>query len=267
MDFNQNGCWKMKKKEKRLQYIFIILVHVGCFLLYPYSVGASSRLNSNGSWNYDSGFYDNHNAFFQITILFIIFVLIMFYFIRRNYKLNKKNSSETSLNQEYTKMEERVREVIPSFNLEEFKNTVFEKYKEIQIAQMNFDYATLRKNCDDSLYQMYHSQLDNLRQKRQKKIMSHFRQITFRVVDIKKNNQEISLKVRTVIWCHDYIVDEEDRVVRGNKNKKSIYDYELSFIKNTQENLNYKCSNCTSKTPHDNKCDWVLSKTELISQK
>ena len=304
MEFNQNGCWKMKKKK--VAYVVIILVSVGIFLLCPHSAkadsgwdgnysfsspsfGDSSSGSSSSSWDYHSNSHHYHSSsnkdsLFGAGVLFIIIRIFAIHFIRKNYKLNKKikDPANISLNQEYVKMEEKIARVIPNFNLEEFKNIVFEKYKEIQIAWMNFDYDTLQRNCTNSLYHMYRSQLEVLKLKKQKNIMEHFRQITFRVVDIEQNHHAVSLKVRTTIWCYDYIVDEEGHVVRGDKNKKNIYDYEMTFIRSIQEAGYSKCPNCgaslerknsvicsfcNSKIINNKNYDWVLSKKEMISQK
>lgn len=289
----------MKKKRKELIYVVIILVSIGIFLLYPYSVDAdfgwdnnysfslfsfddSIFRNSSSSWDYRLNSSDK-DVFFGMIILFIIVMILSIYFIRKNYRKNQKRKSleHGSLNQEHVKMEEKVKKVIPNFNLEEFKNTVFKKYKEIQIARMDFDYDTLRKNCTDSLYHMYRSQLEILKLKRQKNIMNHFRQITFRVVGIEQDHQEVSLKVRTTIWCYDYIVDEEEHVVKGSKNKKSIYNYEMLFIRRIQENNNKRlscdslmknqnsvvCPYCDGEIIDDRNFDWILSKQDMISQK
>lgn len=287
--------------KKRLCYIFIIMVSIGYFLLYPYTVVASSRLNSthnscsylfgilsflssDSSWNYDSNSYDSHNIFLSVAILFIIVMMVIFYFIRKRYNLNKieKKVSKVSLNQEYVEMEEKVRKVIPNFNLEEFKNIVFQKYKEIQIAQENFDYDTLRKNCTSSLYHIYQSKLEALREKKQKNIMNHFRQITFRIIDVGEDNNEVFLKIRTIIWCCNYIIDEENHVVSGNKNKRGIYEYEMTFIRSIPENVFNECPNCGSslekKNPmvcsdcsfniiNSNQYKWLLSKKEIVSQR
>ena len=116
--------------------------------------------------------------------------------------------------------------------------------------------------------------------KKQKNIMEGFSQEHFSLIDVNKNKDEISVKVRTTIHCYDYVVDDKNNVVRGNKDKQNTYYYEMTFVKSINSNDSI-CPNCGAKIENNN-CtvceycnskiinrtshDWVLSKKEMISQ-
>ena len=60
-----------------------------------------------------------------------------------------------------------------SINPKILKETAFNLYKEIQIAWMNFDNDTLRKNTTHEMYNMYTSQLKTLQLKKQQNTMEN----------------------------------------------------------------------------------------------
>ena len=117
----------MKQKRKRLIYVVIVLVSIGIFLLYPCSVdadlswdnnynfflfsfGDSIFGNSSSSWDYGLN-SSGKDVFFGTIILFIIVMILSIYFIRKNYRKNQeiKSLEHVNLNQEYVKMDERVK--------------------------------------------------------------------------------------------------------------------------------------------------------------
>lgn len=175
--------------------------------------------------------------------------------------------------------EDEIKSVLPDFNMETFKSTAFEIYKNLQIAWMDFDYDTLRKFTTDELYNMYHSQLVALSVKKQKNIMKDFTLDGMDIIGMEHNEKSISLKVRATIRCYDYVVDENMNVVRGNSVSKVTYNYHMTFVKGLG-NKDNKCPNCNA--PLDNNrssvcpyCgstiisdnhDWVLSKKEIKGQ-
>ena len=144
---------------------------------------------------------------------------------------------------------------------------------------MNFDYDNLKKYTTDELYNTYKSQLVALGVKKQKNIMKDFVLKDFEITNMETNSNIISLTVRMIIECFDYVVDENNITLRGNSHKKVRYDYEMIFIKGMSKNKN-KCPNCNAPLEESNRnecpyCNsviisknynWVLSKKRVISQ-
>ncbi len=291
----------MKKAAKIIVSMFIALLLLFSFTTstkadagwdadydYDYGGGWDSDYDYGGGWDhdydYDHDYGGGHSSSVSSsenpTMVIIIFVIILFLILS---ELSKKRShviTPINTGSDIALSVEEIKKVIPDFDYNKFKEQVFEIYKQIQIAWMNFDYDTLRKYTTDELYNTYHSQLIALNLKKQKNIMSDFEMISFRITNIEHNEKSVSLKVRTSIRCYDYVVNEKNNVTRGSKYTKLLYDYEMTFIKGLDKKEN-KCPNCNAplENTHSSVCpycnstivsdnhDWILSKKQMIQQK
>ncbi len=231
---------------------------------FDYDSGGSDWSSSSSSdWGSSSWDYDDYDrgssgggviitsddgVFFVFFFGMVIFIVIFFTIIGTAKKFQKLSSSiNSTTNNIYNDLpQEKINEIDNTLQLEEFKKEVFEIYKKIQIAWMDFDYDTIRENTTDELFNMYNSQLETLKVKKQKNIMSDFTYNDAKVYDIRKEKDAIIVKVYLFVKCYDYVVKEENNeVVRGNKNRKACVKYELTFVKSaTNHNKQEKCPNC-----------------------
>lgn len=175
---------------------------------------------------------------------------------------------------------EKLKEYLPNFNPEEFKNQAYEIYKKVQVAWMEFDYDSMRKSVTDEMYNMYKTQLTTLSVKKQTNVMKDFGLLGFNIVGMEIKDKTVSLTVTMQVECFDYIVNKEGRVLRGTDKRKVIYNYAMTFNKGISEKQN-KCPNCgaplenvnSSKCPYcdsviiSENYDWVLSKKQVLSQR
>ncbi len=175
---------------------------------------------------------------------------------------------------------EKLKEYLPNFNPEEFKNQAYEIYKKVQVAWMEFDYDSMRKSVTDEMYNMYKTQLTTLSVKKQTNVMKDFGLLGFNIVGMEIKDKTVSLTVTMQVECLDYIVNKEGRVLRGTDKRKVIYNYAMTFNKGISEKQN-KCPNCgaplenvnSSECPYCNSViisenyDWVLSKKQVLSQR
>lgn len=175
---------------------------------------------------------------------------------------------------------EKLKEYLPNFNPEEFKNQAYEIYKKVQVAWMEFDYDSMRKSVTDEMYNMYKTQLTTLSVKKQTNVMKDFGLLGFNIVGMEIKDKTVSLTVTMQVECFDYIVNKEGRVLRGTDKRKVIYNYAMTFNKGISEKQN-KCPNCgaplenvnSSECPYCNSViisenyDWVLSKKQVLSQR
>ncbi len=173
----------------------------------------------------------------------------------------------------------KIKQILPHFDKNAFRMQVFMMYKEIEVAWMNFDYETLRKYVTDELYNQNHSQLIALQMKKQKNVMKDFELKAFEVVGMERVEKTIALKVRMTVECKDYVVDKENKVVRGTDKQKMVYDYEMTFVKGMDTKGN-KCPNCNAPLENTNSAvcpycdsviisenyDWVLAKKQMVNQ-
>lgn len=175
---------------------------------------------------------------------------------------------------------EKLKEYLPNFNPEEFKNQAYEIYKKVQVAWMEFDYDSMRKYVTDEMYNMYKAQLTTLSVKKQTNVMKDFGLLGFNIVGMEIKDKTVSLTVTMQVECFDYIVNKDGRVLRGTDKRKVIYNYAMTFNKGISNKPN-KCPNCgaplenvnSSKCPYcesviiSENYDWVLSKKQVLSQR
>ena len=159
-----------------------------------------------------------------------------------------------------------------------FKHELFDIYVDIQQAWMNFDYHTLGLLLTDELYNMYVSQLEALKLKNEKNIMSDFENIDLKIYSVTSNNGVVTLKFYLNVKLYDYVVDYYNNVMRGNKNEKIDIKYLISMQKNIGDIVT-ECPNCGAKIESNqttcrycnskfvnNSTNWVMSKKECIDQ-
>lgn len=209
-----------------------------------------------------------------------IFAFIIVPIFKVLFNSNNKNSNKIYLKRSYDELNDDILSKYDILDKENLKQILFEKFMDIQYAWMNFDEHSLRLLLTDELYNMYSNQLATLKTKGQKNIMNNFKYIDSKIFDIRQDNDIVTLKLFLHISMNDYIVDNSNNVVRGNKNIPIDISYEITFIKSLQKNID-ACPNCGAKIIDENnpRCpycntvilsgsnDWIMSKKECISQK
>lgn len=260
-----------------------------------YSSGSSSYNSSYGSGSSSSGgsnlslkdIYSAPNTFHNVlakifyTLMYLIFgsiffgplIAIIYIFVKYN-KNNSKEDYDT-----FILLDEDVKKYIPNYNKEKFMNDRFEDYVKVQNAWMTFDYDVLRSMLTDELYNQYVMQLDTLKVKNEKNVMSDFVYKDGYVTNIKSENNTLIITLELEVEFYDYI-EKDGKVVRGSKKRKITQHYGMTFVCNISEKLD-KCPNCGAKLNNNasNKCEscgsivtglsdkWVLSKKESWYQK
>ena len=111
---------------------------------------------------------------------------------------------------------------------------------------MNFDTDTIRKLTTDEIYNMYSSQLETLKLKKQRNIMKDIELIDVKIIDIHKENDGITIDAYLNVKCYDYVIkDATGEVTRGTDKSKMNIKYKLSFVKSaSNNNTEEKCPNC-----------------------
>ena len=118
----------------------------------------------------------------------------------------------------------------------------YQIYLAVQEAWMNFDYETLRTLVTDELFNTYQMQLQTLELKGQKNIMSDFLLLDWKLLSVNEENSIRTISALMEVEFYDYIVDNKNKVLRGNKKKKVIMTYCLTFVDN--EKSSNKCPHC-----------------------
>lgn len=305
---------KIIKKYYKLSIVLIIAIFIGVtYFNYitpkvkadsgfdgSYDGGSSwsggSDWGGGSSWDSDSSYGGSSSGSGEplgiVGSLFVFgtFFFIIILFIMMTGKSTKK-FHHSSANGNYSSNRNKVipydiikiTKVLPDFNVEEFRKTTYDIYKNIQVAWMEFDYDSLRNLTTDEMYNMYISQLETLKLKKQQNVMRDFNLYDFEVIGMETDNTSISITVAMMISCYDYIVDQVTYgKLRGRTDAKVVYHYNMTFIRSISDsnNINYcpncgapvsdkaskKCAYCDSVIVSDNHA-WVLSKKQVVNQK
>ena len=110
--------------------------------------------------------------------------------------------------------------------------------------------------------------------------MDDFNLIYNFITSFEKTETEYVIKTETCISLYDYIVDKDNKVVRGNNQTPTSITYELTFVRSISEKSN-KCPNCNAPLSNSasNVCEycksvivnnnhgWILSKKENKNQR
>lgn len=296
-------------KNKIIKTILSVLVIMISFSLIYTPVKADSGWDSDydsGSWDsgsdwdsdydydYDSSWGDSYSGgsaggSFGSTIAVIIAVIIIIIVFNSTNNRNKPNGGNISRRNITTKSsnygdvsQSKIATVDPNLNSAEFKSQAFDIYKNIQTAWMDFDTDTIRKLTTDEIYNMYSSQLETLKLKKQKNIMKDITLDEAKIIDIYKTKNIITVAVYLRVKCYDYVIKEATgETVRGKDSDKIIIEYLLSFVKSAvNNNKEEKCPNCgahvdinaSATCPYcdstlvKDAADYVMSKKTCIGQ-
>ena len=216
------------------------------------------------------------------SYIYFLFIVIVVSSAIKYYQFKKKRMpvTTTKLGKVPPYNLEELRRVLPNFEPETFKTKAFEIYKEIQIAWMKFDYDVIRKNVTDEMYNMYKAQLTTLKVKNQINFMQEISLINSNIVGMEIKEDIVSLIVTMQVECYDYIANMNGKVLRGNSQRKVVYNYAMTFNKGLGEKIN-KCPNCGAPLENVNSTtcpycdsviindnyDWILAKKQVLSQK
>ena len=237
-----------------------------------------SDYSSGGSYSGSSA--DAPGILVTVVVIIIIAVVVN---IAKNKGISGRTSGYSSLSNTYNDLsEDYIHSVDPALDIAEFKREVFRIYKDVQIAWMNFDYEALRNLVTDEMYNMYKSQLETLKLKGQKNVMSDFSLIDVKITNITKENGLININAYLNIRMKDYVINESTKeVVRGTDKRFMNIAYNITFIKKEEAKTIENCPNCgahidvvsSTKCPY---CDttivvdsnkYVMSKKTSLSQR
>lgn len=249
--------------ESSLDPITFLLIIFGFFTFWFYHVIAEKILKIKDEKKYPK-IYKIGYPFLIFFIIFFIFggayflISIIFYFVIRivifiEAKKSKKLKEKIVLNKNTNNLLDK------DFDELEFNKQVFNIYKDLQIAWMNFDYDKIKELANDEICNMYVNQLETLKIKNQQNIMSNIEYLEGYIIDYKKVNNKEIFKVYLCVSCYDYIINtKNNNIVRGNKNKKVILSYVLTFERNV-EVIKY-CSQCGAHISDVTECPYCRSK-------
>lgn len=193
--------------------------------------------------------------YFYVTITFFIIILLFVIPEMIRSKKQEKNSIKSMSEEQIYK------QLGNDFNINQFNLKVFDMYRDIQIAWMERDVEPVRHLLSDEMFNMYRTQLATLIAKNQKNMMEdiNFVDCSIKNISNKKGKQEIKVLLR--VTCRDYLVDANNKTVRGNKGAINDYLYQLTFVRSSVPSKLKYCPNCGAKLENSvsDKCDYCGS--------
>lgn len=130
----------------------------------------------------------------------------------------------------------KVKKIDKDFNKKEISKELFESYKNIQLAWMDSTLTILKNLVNKEIYNDYKIKLEELNKNNQKNIMSSIELKSNKITNIKMDNNIETIECEMNVICYDYIVDKEDKVIKGKNDKKYNYLYRLTFERNIKNN-------------------------------
>ena len=233
------------------------------------SGGSSYDGGSSSSWDSSSS-YDGSGGgvigFFGMC--FIIFIIIIF-IIAASASSSSSNRDTTNLNATFkptlSYLNEEETKVLKSYGYtnESVLDAAYKAYVNIQYAWSNLDIDKVRKLLSDELYNTYKSQLNVLRAKKQKNVMSDFSYVGGGITSIEEKDDNLTISLELSVNCKDYLINSENNMtVRGSAYKINHYTYCLTFIVTKGKNAGVtNCSNCNAQLKEGTsvKCEYCGS--------
>ena len=204
----------------------------------------------------------------MLSFTTIIVVIIIIVIITSKNKINTSAISNFSLDHTREVSDDEVSKLIPKFNKEEFLQNRYLDYLEIQRSWTDFDYDTIRSMVTDELYNQYEMQLDTLKVKNEKNVMSDFIYKDAMITNINSENNKITVTIELICSFYDYI-EKNGTVTRGTKSRKITQHYEMKFVANLSNQKKDKCPNCGAKLEKSasQKCEYCGSMVSNVSDK
>ena len=292
----------MKNLSKKFIVIIIFILVIFSLLSFGYvkaDSGWDSSYDSGGSWDsgsswdsssswdydYDGGYYSGTTIYTDDDglgyIIIIIIIIVIIVVIANQIKINRNVNNSSKEFSYFDLTDDKIKYIDASIDKEKLKEEAFSIYKNIQESWMNMNYESLRKYKTDELYNMYESQLKKLKIKNQKNIMKDIELKNIKITDINITNGIEKITFYLNVNQYDYVVDSNNKVVRGNDKIKNNVEYIITLIRSMKDEKLDKCPNCGASIdivsggicPY---CDsriinstnqFVMSKKECINQR
>jgi len=242
---------------------------------YDYGGGYSSDYGSSygGYDSYDSdygssyGDYDSGHSgssrvpysFFSILMGVLGTILVPKRKDGRSMAIPEKNETEETIlknthrhintDKIEVNYDEVIKKYLPKYTEKKLLEDFYDTFVKVQIAWMDFDYKKLENFCSLELYDSYVADLEELKNKGQKNIMSDFSFISSNIRNIEEIDGRVVIDAYLAVSFKDYIINTDNGMVeRGNSDEVVTVKYDLEFIMDLDNSKGSSyCPNCGAK--------------------
>lgn len=315
---------EMKEKTKRIlkniKYIVIIITFICAFICNFFIIGTrdSYAVSGHGTSHSSSSHSSSHSSksssshtkrsssshsssrssstrkrgngssssplkvcIFTFIIVVTVYICLRIAFLRKR-KMTKYE--ETNIIKNDTDIENKIKEILPNFNKQQFINDAFNIFVDIQNAWTNLDITPVQDKLTDELFSMYQSQIDGMELKGEKNVMKDMNMLNAWLKNVSNENGTITITTGFIIDQIDYMANiETGKVTSGSDKVKMRVTYDMKFRITLNSNTKIdKCPNCGADISNMNSgttCEycgskiiaentkWVLTELTVINQK
>ena len=153
-------------KKKFIYFLLICLLFLGFLIMMPVRAdsGWDTDYDSDSSWDSGSSWDTGSSGYYHssspasggvaVIITIVVIVIIVMVIAQENKKKTSSNIKISNVINYNDITEEKLQSFDDSLTLEKFKEEVFNIYKDIQEAWMNFATDKIRNLTTDELYNM-----------------------------------------------------------------------------------------------------------------
>ncbi len=251
---------------KIIKKIIILSVLIMFFYIPTYAdVGSFEDYDSGSSWDsdwdsswdsgssWDSDWDSGHRTvtgYFPTPILwggdvgtyiFIFFVVLIITILKSKIGRNRRNdytniNLRTKTIYEDKLVENKIKQIDPNFNVEEFESFAKEVFIKLQNAWTDRDWEKIRPFESEELFEQHKAQLEGYIKNNQINVMERISVNWMHLLTFEQYAGNDVLKVDLNSRMGDYIIDATTKkVIRGDKTKEYYHTYTLTFIRTTGE--------------------------------
>ena len=163
-------------------------------------------------------------------ILFIYILLLIIYIIVFKIITNKLFKKRLELKIEEIKKKDKY------WNIDTINEKAFDIYKNVQLAWMNFELDKVKDVISEKIYKEYETSLNSLLNDNRKNIMDEIEFKSNEILNVNLNKYIEEIECKMIITCKDYVINKDEQVIKGKKDKINTYTYKLTFNKKINTN-------------------------------
>jgi len=151
-----------------------------------------------------------------------------------------------------------IQKYLPNYTEEMLLQEFYDIFVNIQEAWMKFDYKTLEKYCSNELYESYYMDLEVLKKKHGKNMMSDFTLLSYNIRNIEEVHGRVVIDMFLKVSFKDYVVDtKKNKIIHGDSEVATTKKYDLEYVMDLDSEIDKKkvCPNCGAKL-HGRECEF-----------
>ena len=271
--------------RKRSWFVLLVVFLVGMFFFLPsfpvkadsgwdtdYDSGSDWGSSSDSDWgsssdsDWGSSSYDDHDyghsksrgiieytMTWEDKVIVIILIIGVFIYVIVKIDMRHSNYNVEDVTRSYNAIkrhhigdyDEEINKVFPGYDEKKLLEELYQIFVDIQVAWMEFDYDKLEKLCVDELFQSYKADLEVLKLKHGKNIMSDFKFVEGYLNSVKRHDDQYVINISLSVAFHDYVINTDtDKVIRGGTKKLVHNTYSLTYVIDIDKTKEAICPSC-----------------------